>query len=341
MNGRGASPSETVALAGRDVPRVILGTSKLGSVLPDALTSTASREKLFRYLDGMREAGCHALDLAASYQLGGTERLIGNWMQSRKNRQGLFLISKGGHPYPLVQPHRLTAGAIRDDLHASLRRLRVEHIDLYLLHRDDPTASLEPAVEELVTQEGQGTIGAWGVSNWTHSRIGTLDAMARSAGSKVAASSPQFSLAEWTTPPFLGVVSMAGERNREARAFHEKSQIPVLAWSPLGHGFFATADGAEMKGTLLRTYGSEANFDRKRRAEVLAKRHGATVVQIALSYLFSQPFPVLAAVATGTPERMRSNLEATRLRLPAAELRWLESGEETSPAPEITIRENA
>jgi len=193
---------ETLVLAGRPVPRIILGTSSLGSVLPDALVSAGARERGFRYLDEMLQLGCTALDIAASYQIGGTERLIGNWMHARKNRDRLFLITKGGHPYPVVQPHRLTLRALDDDLHASLRRLRTERVELYLLHRDDVDAPLEPIVATLAARHREGKIGAWGVSNWSHERIAALDALARAAGTALKASSPHFSLAEWNTPPW-------------------------------------------------------------------------------------------------------------------------------------------
>jgi len=54
-------------------------------------------------------------------------------------------------------------------------------------------------------------------------------------------------------------------------------------------------------------------------------------VQVALAYLFHHPFPVFAIVSTKTPEKMRTNLEASGLRLPENEARWLESGEGPRP----------
>lgn len=316
-------------IAGSPIPRIVLGTAKLGSVLPDALVSEGDRARAFRYLDDMVEAGCPAFDLAASYQLGGTERLFGGWIRSRRNRDKIFLITKGGHPYPIVRPHRVTAAALRDDLHASLRRLQTERVDLFLLHRDDPDAPLEPILHMLAALEREGKFVAWGVSNWTHPRIRALDALAPSAGlSHPAASSPHFSLAEWTTTPWKGSTSIAGDANREARAFYESTQLPVLAWSPLGRGFFSTPEGSG------GTYGTAANLARKRRAEELGRRVHATAAQIALAYVLRQPFPVFAIVATSMPEKMRSNLEAAQIPLSGSEARWLESGEGPPPSQE-------
>jgi aryl-alcohol dehydrogenase-like predicted oxidoreductase len=315
---------DTLVAGAAPVPRIVLGTASLGTVLPDALVSAGSRERAFRHLDAILEAGCPTLDLAASYMIGGTERLVGAWIASRRNRERLTLITKGGHPLPVLQPHRITPRAITDDLHASLRRLRVERVDLYLLHRDDETgAPLDPLLETLAEHQRAGKIGAWGVSNWTHERIAAIDALARTAGVPgAAASSPHFSLLEWRAPPFRGCVSLAGEANREARAFYARTRIPVLAWSPLGHGFFARRGGG--------TYATEANAARRRRAETLAEQHGATAAQIALAYLFHQPFPVFAVVSAGSGEHMKSNLAATSIRLGDDEVRWLASGDEVS-----------
>jgi 1-deoxyxylulose-5-phosphate synthase len=307
--------------AGVAVPPVILGTAKLGSVLPDALVSSRAQNDAFRLLDGVLEAGCPSFDIAASYMVGGTERLIGHWIASRRNRDRLFLISKGGHPYPVVAPHRVEPKALDQDLHDSLRRLRTEVIDLYLLHRDDPAAPLEAVVAAFERYKRQGKIRAWGVSNWRHDRIVRIDAIAHSAGGSVAASSPHFSLFEWTTPPWTGCVSIAGESNRSARDFYEKTQIPVLAYAPLGGGFAASSGSA-----ARATYGSAVNGARKKRAEELAKRLGASVTEVALAYVLSQRFPALAIIGVSSVVNMRANLAAAARRLTQEDLDWLERG---------------
>lgn len=311
-------------LAGRPVPAVILGTAGIGSVLPDALTSSSARERALRMLDAMLDVGCDAFDLAASYQIGGTERLFGHWLRSRRHRERLFLIGKGGHPLPIVAPHRVTPRALADDLEATLRRLGTEHLDLYMLHRDDPAAPLEELAQAFAAFHRAGKIGAWGLSNWAHDRIARLDALARAAGAPpVAASSPHFSLLEWSAVPWRGSVSIAGEAGREARAFHERTQLPVLAWSPLGRGAFSAHGGGQRA-----TYGGAANVARRERAERLARERGVTPAQVALAYVLCQPFPAFAIAATRSPENMKKNLEAATLHLTPRDLAWLESGDE-------------
>jgi aryl-alcohol dehydrogenase-like predicted oxidoreductase len=298
----------------------------MGSVFPDALASASAREETFRFLDGVFEAGCTAFDLAASYQLGGTERLFGHWMRSRKNRDRLFLSGKGAHPYPIVRPSRLTPRDLQEDLDDSLRRLGTEYIDQYLVHRDSPGVALEPIAEVLAGFVKAGKIGAYGVSNWTHARIAELDRIAEAAGlPRPTVSSPQFSLIAWNRPQFPGSVSISGDA--EARAFYTDRTLATLAWSPLGRGFFAAAG---KKGV----YDNAANDAKRARAEELAAKKGHTPAQIALAWLFHQPFPVFAVVSSSSVENMKKNLAATHIALSKAEVRWLETGEGAPDAVE-------
>jgi aryl-alcohol dehydrogenase-like predicted oxidoreductase len=318
-----APPAARRTLCGASVSAIVLGTARLGSVLPDAFVSAGARERAFRYLDAMVEAGCNALDLAASYQIGGTERLVGRWLRARANRDRLFLIGKGGHPYPVVQPRRLTPRAVGDDLDATLRRLGTDRLDLYLLHRDDARAPLEPLASALASFHAQRKIAAWGVSNWKPERIQRIDTLVRQAGGPpIAASSPHLSLLTWTRPPWSGSESIAGDAGRDARTFHEATQLPALAWSPLGHGAFSTHGGGQRA-----SYESPENTARRRRAEELATKRGVSAVQIALAYVLSQPFPTFAITATRSAENMKKNLAAAAVRLSPDEVRWLENGE--------------
>ncbi len=293
------------------IPRLILGTSSMGSVIP---LGPPDRNAL-RFLDEIFELGVRAFDLAASYQVGGTERLFGAWIRARRNRDSIFVITKGAHPIPILAPRRLTVRSLEDDLHASLERLRVNDVDLYLVHKDDEAAALEPIVEALARFRKQGKIRAWGVSNFSVARLSKIDALARDAGEKIAASSTHFSLFAWSRgAPYPGSVSAAGDR--DARAFHESHELPLLAWSPLGAGFAA--------GHATRTYDNEKNRARRARAGTLAKTRGVAPAQIALAYVLSQPFPTSAIVATKSAHRMKENLGALDVKLTRDEIDALE-----------------
>ena len=148
-------------------PSIVLGTAQLGSVVPTAMVPASARQRSERWLDEMFELGCTTIDTAASYMLGGTERALGQWMAARGNRERLFLITKGGHPYPIVKPNRLSPKDLKADLHDSLRRLGTDRVDLYVLHRDDPGAPIEPMLEMLLEHQRRGELLSYGVSSWT------------------------------------------------------------------------------------------------------------------------------------------------------------------------------
>ena len=147
----------------------MLGTARLaagGVALPGSLRGRAA----FALLDRAFELGIRALDTAAIYQFGGSERLIGAWLQSAGIRDRIYLIGKGGHPSLLWRP-RLGRRDLERDLDGSLLRLGTDRLDLYLLHRDAAGAPLEPIAQALWSFVADGRIRAYGVSNWTHEAV--------------------------------------------------------------------------------------------------------------------------------------------------------------------------
>lgn len=177
----------------RPVSRVVQGTTMLGTVLGEA--------ESFALLDRVLELGCSALDTARVYGDGQCESMVGRWCQARGVRDQLVLIGKGAHHD--ADRQRVTPADITADLHESLGRLQTDHIDLYLLHRDDPSVPVEPLVDVLNDHHQAGRIKAFGGSNWSVDRLRAANAYARAQGLEpFVASSPQYSLAEQVAEPW-------------------------------------------------------------------------------------------------------------------------------------------
>jgi 1-deoxyxylulose-5-phosphate synthase len=325
------------------LPRLIVGTASLGSPLPGPLGKGKQQDAL-KHLDGLLEIGCTAFDSAAVYQAGGTERALGEWIRTRRLADKVTIITKGGHPNLVLGTSRMSRKALADDLHGSLQRLGLERIDLYLLHRDDEKVPVESLADALAGFQREGKIAAYGVSNWSVARLQAAMDSATSRGlPPLAASSPHHSLFDWVSPPWAGCVSAAGPGGAAMRAFHEKTQLPLMAWSPLGRGFLSPKITRGLRpGPLqletklcLRTYGSDANFARRERLYALAGQRGVKPAQLALAYVLRQPFPSHAIVAASTAEKMKQNLEAAELQLTEAERLFLESGQPPSTSPEV------
>lgn len=290
------------------LPRLVVGTSALGSPLP--LRGSTERG-LFRRLDAFSDLGLSAFDLAASYAAGGAERVFGRWLSTRGGRANLFIITKGGHPVPVVAPHRLGARALRSDLTSSLRRLRTDGVDLYLLHRDDQHTPLEEIVESMLRFRREGKIERWGVSNWTCARLEQLRTIAEAAGFPLSASSPHLSVFSWARPPWPGTVSITGDA--AATAYHLERPIPVLGWSPLGGGFL-------FGGGSRSTYDHPANRLRRERVRQIAEDRGTSLAAVALAVLLHSRLDPSLIVASSQIGHMRANLDALDLELTSREL---------------------
>jgi aryl-alcohol dehydrogenase-like predicted oxidoreductase len=308
----------------KPVARVIQGGTMLGSDLNEA--------ESFALLDQVYELGCNTIDTAHVYGGGDSERVIGQWMQARGNRDKMVIITKGAAHS--ADRRRMTPFDIAADLHDSLARLRTDTIDLYLLHRDDPDRPVEPVIDILNEYQLAGRFQAFGASNWSHQRIEEANAYARANDlAPFVASSPQFSLADSLAEPWPLCLSISGTAGAAAREWYAQTEMPVLAWSPLAGGFFSgrfRRDNLHMFGERewdemsIRTYANEANFQRLDRSSILAEEKGLTAAQVALAYVMNQPMNLFVVVGPHSGEKFRANIEASEVQLTPQEMDWLD-----------------
>jgi aryl-alcohol dehydrogenase-like predicted oxidoreductase len=305
----------------KPISRIVFGTDRLRSRRLSWLPEHRLERRAFSLLDRSMELGCNTFDTARAY--GDSERTLGAWMREHRNRDDVVVISKGCHPDSSGRP-RLSAADVSRDLHASLTALDTEFIDLYLLHYDDPAAAVEPILGSLSRHIDDGDIAAIGVSNWSHDRIDEANALAASHGLPLfAASSVQFSLAEWIRPPWPGAATLGGHGQHDARMWYSSHDLPVFAWSSLARGFFSNP----ANNWAATYFGTAENNRRLERARILAHEHRVTVAQVALAYVLSHPLRVFAVVGCATQEKLADDVGAMSLKLDEAALRWLATGE--------------
>jgi aryl-alcohol dehydrogenase-like predicted oxidoreductase len=291
----------------------------------------ADLDRAFALLDAVYQQGCTAFDTAHGYGKGESERVLGAWLRDRGLRDQVVIVDKGAHPYD--GRARVTTEDIGSDLRESLERLQVDTIDLYLLHRDDPSVPVGPLVELLDRERRAGRIRAFGGSNWSHTRIEEANQYAAKHDlAPFAASSPNLSLAQQARAPWEGCISISGDPGRAARAWYAAQGMPVLCWSSLAGGFFSGRFRPDNLDTFedyldticATTYGTPENFQRLERARQLAEQSGVTVSQIALAYVLSQPLEIFALVGCQTGAEFRENAEACEIRLTPEEQAWLD-----------------
>jgi aryl-alcohol dehydrogenase-like predicted oxidoreductase len=283
---------------GAEGVRLVFGTFDL----PD----TALAPKL---LDRYLEAGGRALDVANVYRDGEASRAVGRWL-ARGPRDRAVLYAKGCHP-PSCRPDLVAA-----EIDVARGLLDVDRIDVFILHRDDPSFPVSAWAEALMAEVDAGRIGGFGVSNWTVGRLRELRAHLDATGADhLRAFSNHFSLASMVSAPWPGCLALS----KDDVADVGELEVTVLAWSSLATGFFAGRDTPH--------WDSPANRARRDRAAELGERLGASAPAIALAYVLHQPSHVRPVVGTRSEAHLDEALAASAIRLDAADVAWLEHGQ--------------
>lgn len=282
-------------------------------------------------LDAIYDTGVNAFDTARGY--GMAEKSLGIWLRDSGKRDQVVVLTKGCNVDLFGKAH-VNKKVIKRELEQSLQTLGVDYVDIYMLHRDDPSTPAGELVEILNELWKEGRFKIYGVSNWTHQRIEEANAYAARKGLEpIRISSPNYGLADQVNDPWGGgCVTISGPANVKAREWYTCNQLPVLAYSSLGRGLFSgRVQSGDMKGAkkvldanAQKGYLCEENMERLRRAELLAALRGVTVPQIAMSYIFHQEINTFAIVSVQNAQRMQSNVDAIELPLTEAECAWLD-----------------
>jgi aryl-alcohol dehydrogenase-like predicted oxidoreductase len=258
-----------------------------------------------RLLDRFYAGGGRALDVANVYRDGASSRAAGRWLRDAPS--DVVVYAKGCHP-PRCSPSLVAA-----EIDVARELLGVDRLDVFLLHRDDPSLPVAAWAEALLEQVDAGTIGAFGVSNWT---LGRVRELREHLGPGVALTlSNHFSLAQMVAPPWPGCLALASSDLDALAAL----DVTVIAWSSLATGYFAGRD--------VVSWDSPANRARRERAAALADTLGTTAAAIALAYVLHYPPHVLAAVGTGSAAHLDEAFAAASLELTPEQLAWLAHGE--------------
>jgi aryl-alcohol dehydrogenase-like predicted oxidoreductase len=261
-------------------------------------------------LEAAFEAGVTLYDTADSYGIGHNEELLGRFLRGKRQQVTVAtkfgLVRKAGNYERRVDN---SPAYIRHACEASLRRLGIEHIDLYYIHRfnlaETPLEDSMGALADLVRQGKIGAVGVCEVSPATLRRAAAIH--------PIAAVQSEYSL--WTRDPEDGVLQAC----RDVGA-------AFCAYSPLGRGFLTGKVAPLQEGDFrkLSPRFAEANLQANQRiAEIvrdLAAAKGCTPAQLALAWLLSQGDHIIPIPGTKRIPYLLENLGALQVRLSAAEL---------------------
>lgn len=269
--------------------------------------------------DDWFERGGNAFDTAHLYHGGKQERFLGQWMEARGVRDQVVILSKGGHP-PFNQPEAITT-----QLTESLERLRTDHVELYILHRDNTDVPVGEFVDVLSEHAEAGRIKVFGGSNWSIDRVAEANAYAKKNGKQgFGVMSNNLSLAEMVKPVWPGCVHVSDTTSRQ---WLGEQNMPNFAWSSQARGYFLPeALRMRLGRDNFISWDSPANQARRQRAHELAKQLGVSPINIAAAYVLSQPFPSFALIGPRTVHETVTSLPALDIQLTQQQIDWLWSG---------------
>lgn len=297
-------------LAGIDVPasRIVMGVA-----------TQRGWPEVAIMLDDFFERGGRCFDTAWIYGGGRSERMLGAWVRSRGVRDEVVIIDKGAHT-PLCDPDHMSEQILQ-----SLERLGVDHIDLYLMHRDNPRFEVGEFLTVLEQHRRAGRLRAYGASNWTLERLEQARRWAADHDAPgFTALSNNLSLARLVDPPWAGCVDARGDAWRR---WLVETGTPLLPWSSQAQGFFARAHPEDVSDAeLVRCWYAGDNFERLARAKELASARGVDPTAVALAWVLHQPFQTFPLIGPHTPGETRSSLETLQVRLTPEEVAWLDQG---------------
>ncbi|WP_427914562.1 aldo/keto reductase [Ramlibacter sp. MMS24-I3-19] len=275
------------------------------------------------------DAGVNFIDTADVYAGGVSEQITGQALRNLKvPREQVVVATKVfGETGPSPNMRGATRSHILDGVKASLRRLQLDHIDLYQIHGFDPATPIEETVRALDQLVRHGHVRYVGVSNWAAWQIVKALGIAERLG-----------LARFES--LQAYYTVAGrDLEREIVPMLRSEGLGLMVWSPLAGGLLSGKYGREQQAEAgSRRVAFDFPPVNKDRAwnvvdamRPIAQARGVSVAQVALAWLLHQPQVTSVIVGAKRPEQLADNLKAADVRLSAEELASIDAASHLPP----------
>ena len=301
------------------VSRIVLGLGNVGGIgsAPELFgIAGESEEEALALMDAAWEAGVTTFDTAASYGGGRSERAIGAWLSSR--HRPAVVATKVFNPVDGdPRDFGLAPDRIRRELAASLARLGLDRVDLYLIHEPDPAVPLAETLEALDELVRAGTVGAVGASNVDGAYLEEALAISRGRG---------LARFEWVQNSY-SLLDRAPER--DVLPICRREGLGFTPFSPLAGGWLTLKyrrgepypDGSRM---ILRpgpyaAFETDEMFDALEAFGAEARARGVEPAALALAWVLSHPMVTAVVVGPRRPSHLEPALAAVDLELSAGE----------------------
>jgi aryl-alcohol dehydrogenase-like predicted oxidoreductase len=268
------------------------------------------------------EAGINFIDTADVYAGGRSETITGQALRNLKvPRDSVVVATKAfGETGPGPNARGASRGHIFDAVHASLKRLQLEHIDLYQIHAFDPATPIEESVRALDHLVRQGLVRYVGVSNWAAWQIVKALGVAERLG-----------LARFES--LQAYYTIAGrDLEREITPMLRSEGLGLMVWSPLAGGLLSGkyAGNKQAEAGSRRQAFDFPPVDRARADKCIeamtpiAQTHGVSVARIAIAWLLHQSSVTSVIIGAKRPDQLADNIAATEVKLSAQDLKQLD-----------------
>jgi aryl-alcohol dehydrogenase-like predicted oxidoreductase len=292
----------TLGRTGVKVSTLALGAMNFGAI------GKTTQDDATAIVDAALEGGINFLDTADMYSQGESEEMVGKAIAGR--RDDIVLATKVFNPMGDERNHRGSSRRwIVTELEHSLRRLNVDHVDLYQIHRWDPTTSDDETLSALTDLQRAGKIRYFGSSTYPAYKIVQAQWTAK-----------EYGLSRFTTeqPPYSIL-----QRGIESHVLPvtEEYGMGTLVWSPLAGGYLSGAIRAGQETTSNRAklmperFGAEApahqaKIDAVEKLVKVADQAGLTLIQLALGFVTAHPGVTSAVIGPRTVKHLESQLDA-------------------------------
>ena len=292
----------TIGRTGVQVSSLALGAMNFGAI------GRTTQDEATALVDAALEGGVNLIDTADMYGAGESEEMVGKAIAGR--RDDIVLATKVSMPIGDERNHQ---GASRrwlvTELDNSLRRLGVDHVDLYQIHRWDPRTSDEETLSALTDLQRAGKIRYFGSSTFPAYRLVQAQWAAR-----------EHHLGRYVTEqPSYSILQRGIET--DVLPVTEEYGLGVLAWSPLASGWLS---GAIREGRPVTTSRStilperfdlsvpanRARLDAVEKVAAVADEAGLTMIQLALGFVTAHPAVTSAIIGPRTPDHLHAQLAA-------------------------------
>jgi aryl-alcohol dehydrogenase-like predicted oxidoreductase len=264
------------------------------------------------------DAGITTFDTADVYAAGKAEEVLGRALKGER-RDGLEVFTKVYWPMgPGQNDSGLSRKHILASIDHSLRRLQMDHVDLYQAHRYDPSTPIEETMQAFADVVRAGKAHYIGVSEWTADQIREGHSIAEHLGIQLVSSQPQYS-ALWRVI------------EAEVVPTSEELGIGQIVWSPIAQGVLTGKykPGAELPAgsratdesggaNMIKRWMRDEVLERVTELEPLAAEAGLSMAALAVAWVLQNPNVSSAIIGASRPEQVADNVTAAGVRLDPA-----------------------